>query len=149
MRKALTRAKQRELHESLRHILSPLEQAVLKENYKPFVYNYNGIGLYISRKAAGQLMDYARHKIEFVTTLVERERLSTGIPLKQREAFDNPRLILALPPRLRNRLIRLGCYTLFAVMQKGRGYFEEQGFSPPVIRRLEGLFGEYGCEGLF
>jgi len=146
----LTSVKRGILSEDLKHILSPLEQAALQHQYKPFVYNYEGISIYISRRSCKQFMDYATDKITFLTSLIELERLSVEIPIKHREAFYDPRLILALPPRLRNRLVKLGCYNMFFIMQKGKSYFQdEQGFSSITIQRLDALFSKYKCSHLF
>jgi hypothetical protein len=150
LRKTLASIKKGKLREDLKHILNPLEQAALQHHYKPFVYNYEGIQLYISRRSCMQLMDYATDKITFLTNLIEQERLSTGIPVKYREAFNEPRLILALPARLRNHLVRLGCYTLFAIMQKGRSHFvDEHKFSVLSMQRLDVLFATYKSGHLF
>ncbi len=136
--------------EILKHILSPLEQAALTNNYRPFIYKHYGAPLYISQHSCKLLIEITCQKATLLCKIIEQESFSVGIPIKHREAFNDPRLVMALPPRLRNRLFRLRCYTLFSIMQKGRSYFEdEQKFSPASLQRLDELFAKYKCAQLF
>ena len=149
-KRALAIIKSSAIRKHLTHILCPLEEAVLKHHYKPFVYDYNGAPLYISRHASMQLMADITHRVTFLSVLIEREALSRQIPVKQREAFYNPGTILSLSPILRNRLCRLQCYTLFEVMKRGRAFFEEeQKFGKGAMQRLDELFANYKCAKLF
>lgn len=136
--------------EVLKHILSPLEQAALTSNYRPFIYKDYGVSLYISQHSCKLLIESTTQKATLLCKIIEQESLSKGIPIKHREVFHDPRLVMALPPRLRNQLFRLRCYTLFTILQKGRSYFmDEHKFSPLAMQRLDRLFVKYKCLRLF
>src|SRR4051812_35540593 len=114
----------------LKHILSPLEEAAMRRNYQPFTYNLDGARAYISASMCRHLVRATTQKVELLRLAIEKDELAKNIPYKLREVFDDPRIILSLPPRLRNTLCRLECYTLFTLIQKGRSYFVDgQKFS--------------------
>lgn len=135
---------------TLQHLLSPLEQAALRHHYRPFTYYVNGAGVYISGALCQRLAKLVTQKQELLSHAIQKESLSKNIPYSLRETFDDPRIILSLAPRLRNKLCRLECYTLFAILQKGRGYFaNQQQFSAGAMQVLDGLFAHYKCARLF
>ncbi len=134
----------------LKHILSPLEQTAMRRNYEPFTFNLDGVRVYISSNTCKHLVTITTQKAELLLHAIQTEKLAKGIPHKLREVFSDPRIILSLPPRLRNRLCRVQCYTLFAIMQKGRAFFiEEQKFGKKAMETLDGLFAKYNCSQLF
>ena len=134
----------------LKHILSSLEQTAMRHSYQPFTFNLDGVRVYISSNTCRHLITITTQKAELLLHAIQTEKLAQGIPHKLREVFSDPKLILSFPPRLRNRLCRLQCYTLFAIMQKGRSYFaDEQKFSKKAMQTLDGLFKEHGCSNLF
>ena len=136
--------------QTLQHILSPLEQAALLHHNKPFTYIVDGASVYISGALSQHLAKLVTQKQELLTHTIHKENLSKNIPYSLRETFDDPRIILSLAPRLRNNLCRLECYTMFAIMQKGRSYFAgEQKFSPLAMQVLDALFVNYTCGELF
>lgn len=136
--------------QTLQHILSPLEQAALQHRYKPFTYTINGASVYISGAQCRHLAKLVTQKQELLSFAIHNESLSKNIPYPLRETFNDPRIILALAPRLRNKLCALECYTLFTIMQKGRSYFaNQQQFSAGAMQVLDGLFANYKCAGLF
>lgn len=134
----------------LKHILSPLEQAVMRGKSDPFTYNVEGIDVYISRYTAIQFLLTLKRKIELINAAFEKDYLSKDIPVKFRETFDDPKIVLSLHPLLRKRLCKLECYSLFIIMQRGRKYFiEKQKFSKQSIKTLDTLFAKYKCGNLF
>jgi hypothetical protein len=134
----------------LKPILSPLEEKALQNLYKPFTFRVNGLTIYISDRACKRLLKSTETKVLLLNDLVYKEKICKDIPLKHREAFEDPKIILSLPPRLRNELCRLECYCLLTVMVRGRKYFsEEQKFSSNAMKILDGLFARYQCGSLF
>lgn len=134
----------------LKYILSPLEQAALQHNYKPFNYKFEGQFIYISGFACKQLLDIAKTQVIFFTNRMERENKSKDIPRKLREVFEDPAEILSLPPYTRNHLCRLECYSMFRIMILGRQYFlDRKEFGKQSIKTIDSLFAKYKCEHLF
>ena len=145
---AVLRTKQSK--EILKHFLSPLEQAALRHAYRPFTYNINGARVYISRSVCRHLLHLSTKKADLMWHAMQTQKETKGIPNKLREVFDDPHIVFALNPRLRNRLCNLECYTLFGIMQKGRSYFaNEQGFSKTAMKTLDALFEKYNSLKLF
>lgn len=134
----------------LKHLLSPLEEAAFNHAYKPFNYIIRGHRLYVSALACKELQESTGRKLRLLEMLEYQDRLCATVPLKNREALFDPRIILSLPPRLRNRLCRLGCYSLFAIMQRGRRFFEvEEGFTVHAINTLDQAFEKQEVKHLF
>lgn len=134
----------------LKHLLSPLEEAAFAHDYQPFTYSKQGYTLYISAWGCKELMESTSHKLRTLKTLEYEDRLCADILLKHREALFDPRIILSLPPRLRIRLCRLGCYSLFAIMQKGRRFFAvDQRFTAYAMRTLDQAFERCEAKHLF
>jgi hypothetical protein len=134
----------------LKHLLSPLEEAAFNHAYKPFSYIICGHRLYVSAWGSKELLESSCRKLQILETLECQDRLCATVPLKHREALFDPRIILSLPPRLRNRLCRLGCYSLFAIMQRGRRFFEvEEGFTAHAINTLDQAFEKHQAKHLF
>lgn len=134
----------------LKHVLSPIEAAVMNGKSDPFFYKLEGMEIYLSRYTSSELLKTVKRKVELVVAAHRKDQLSINIPLKLRETFDDPKIILSLHPLLRNRLCKLECYSLFSIMQKGRNYFiEEQNFSKQNMKVLDSLFSKYKCGDLF
>lgn len=132
------------------YVLAPIEQQAIHHRYQPFMYKAPGFRLYISGEACKFLRETAEQKIRMLHSLIEKDKISKNIPLHLREVFDDPQIVLSLPPRLRNRLCTLECYCLFTIMQRGRSYFAtKQNFSPGHLKTLDGLFANYHCGDLF
>lgn len=148
--KDIASLKTREAKVMLTPVLSPLEQMALNKKWQPFTLKIKGFPIYISTFDCKQLLITTTKKLQLLTAAVTKTRLAEGIPLKHREAFDDPRIVLSLHPLLRNRLCKLECYSLFSIMQRGRNYFaEEQNFSKQNMKTLEALFTKYKCGDLF
>lgn len=131
-------------------VLSPIEQMALNKKWQPFVYKIKDHEIYISGFDCKQLLISTTKKLQLLTSAVTKTRLAEGIPLKHREAFDDPKIVLSLHPLLRNRLCKLECYSLFTIMHRGRSYFvEEQNFSKQSMKTLDALFAKYKCGKLF
>jgi len=134
----------------LKHILSPLEFAALRNSYKPFNYKIEDVFVYISGFACRQLLDFTKTQVTFFTNQMERENKSKDIPPKLREPFEDPAEILSLPPYTRNHLCRLECYSMFKIMILGRQYFlDHKAFGKKSIQIIDGLFEKHGCSKLF
>jgi len=134
----------------LKHILSPLELATLRHNYKPFNYKIEGVSVYISGFACRQLLQFTKTQVTFFTNRMERENKSKDIPRKLRETFEDPAEILSLPAYTRNRLCNLQCYSMFKIMILGRKYFlERKEFGKQSMKVIDGLFAKYSCDHLF
>lgn len=133
----------------LRHILSPLERAALRHRFRPFRYNLNGLKIYISGAHGRKLLYDIMHKIEHLTLIVTTEQDSIQIPFRLREAFHDPRIVLAVNPYVRNRLCSLGCYTLATIMHRGKSYFIKKGFGKGAMQTLEALFAKHKAANLF
>lgn len=133
----------------LRHVLSPVEQAALRHSFQPFRYTLNGAKIYISAANSRQLLHGIMLKIEQLTFIVTKEQSSRQIPLRLREVFDDPAVVLSITPIVRNRLCRLECYTLFSIMQRGKTYFIEKGLGKQAMQTLEALFSKHEVSHLF
>ena len=88
-------------------------------------------------------------KIQLVTDLAEKERLTLHIPYKLRETLDDPAIVLSLNPVLRNRLCRIEMYTLFKISQKGRAYLKQKKFTDSELQKIDAVFAKYKCSHLF
>lgn len=149
-RKVLNYLKRAASKKSLGLVLSPLEKAVLTSASQPFNYRFNGITVYISMQACKQLLTAVVEKLRLLNFLIQRDKIRPHIPFELREVIDDPREILSLSPRLRNKLCELECYTLFAISKKGRRYFVvKQKFSKPAMQTLDALFAKHKCANLF
>lgn len=134
----------------LKHLLSPLEEAAFVHGYKPFHYTIRGHRLYISAWGCKELRESTSRKRQLLETLEYQDRICLTVPLRHREALFDPRIVLSLPPRLRNRLCRLGCYNLFFILQKGRAFFEvEEGFTTHAMNSLDKAFEACEAKALF
>lgn len=134
----------------LRHVLSPLERAALRHRFRLFRYNLNGLKIYISGAHSRKLLYDIMHKIEHLTLIVTTEQDSIQIPFRLlREAFHDPRIVLAVNPYVRNRLCRLGCCTLATIMQRGKAYFIKKGLGKRAMQTLEALFTKHKAANLF
>lgn len=131
-------------------ILSPIELAALNRKWQPFTYNLAGLKIYISGLHCKQLLVSTMNKLQRLNVAVAKDKFSQGIPVKLRETFDDPKVVLSLNPVLRNKLCKLECYSLFTIMQKGKSFFEiEQKFSVQHVKTIEGLFAKYKLGKLF
>ncbi|PBQ33893.1 hypothetical protein CNR22_19590 [Sphingobacteriaceae bacterium] len=130
-------------------ILSPLELTALNKKWQPFTYKIADLKIYISALHCKHLLISTLHKLQRLNAAVTKDKLSQGIPIKLRETFDDPKIVLSLIPPLRNKLCKLECYTLFSIMQKGKAFFEQHKFSAANIAALENLFMKYSCSKLF
>lgn len=131
-------------------ILSPLEYKALNKKWQPFTYKIAELSIYISATHCKHLLIATLHKLQRLNAAVTKDKLSQGIPVKLRETFDDPRIVLSLHPSLRNKLCKLECYNLFSIMNKGRDFFEtEQKFSKQNMKTLNALFVKYKCDSLF
>lgn len=134
----------------LRHLLSPLENAAYQNQFKPFQYPIHNHDLYISGWGCKELLESCMHKLRLLEQLEYYDRQCADIPLKHREEFFDPRVILSLHPQLRNCLCKLSCYNLFTVMKKGRTFFEkEQKFTKKSLKIIQNLFDSMACGNLF
>lgn len=133
----------------LKHVLSPLENAVILHKFQPFRYRFGSIFIYVSNRACNQIIFGILPKIRLINHLIEKDKKSKGIPFKLRETFDNPSIILSLHPILRNKLCRLELYSMFAIMQKGKAYLTAKKFSEANLQTLDALFAKYKCSHLF
>jgi|GEM_PF-6760859 len=134
----------------LKPILSPLELAALRHNYKPFNYKIEGVFVYISGFACRQLMDFTKTQVTFFTNRMERENKSKDVPRKLREVFEDPSEILSLPVYTRNHLCRLQCYSMFKIMVLGRQYFSDRKeFGKQSMKTIDSLFEKHKCKHLF
>lgn len=134
----------------LNPVLSPLEKTALHQKWQPFTYKISDLNIYISGLHCRHLLISTLNKLQHLNAAVTKDRLSQGVPIKYRETFDDPKIVLSLPALLRNKLCKLECYNLFSIMQKGREFFEnEQKFSRQNLKILEALFAKYKCSNLF
>lgn len=135
----------------LKHILSPLELEAIKRQYKSFEYNINGASIPITAGTCKQLLIFTRNKINFFSDLMQQENFNQKKSLSIPRLLDDPKVILSLPPHLRNILIgRLECYNLFDVLQIGRKQLAQtRRLGKEGLKTLDNLFKEYDCEYLF
>lgn len=134
----------------VKQILSPLEERVLFGKPDPFIYDFDGRSIYVSRYMAQELLNCIQRKIELIKSAQEKDHDLANVPFKYREAMDDPKIILSLTPLLRNRLCKLEFYSLYKIMKKGRKYFEvELNFSKKYMRLLDELFAAHKCGELF
>lgn len=135
----------------LQHVLSPLEAAAFQNKYNPFNYEIEkGKRIYITHYTCQELMRSTLHKLDLLLNSTTKSIYFNRVPVKHRKAFDDVSIVLYLHPVLRNKLCRLGCYTLLSIMKRGRKYFaEEQAFSKGEMKTLDALFAKYNCSHLF
>lgn len=134
----------------LKHVLSPLEEAAFKNAYQPFTYTLEkGISVYVTHYTCKHILNKTREKLDLLLNCTNKMVYFKDIPSKYWETFDDPRIVLSLPPVLRNRLCKLECYTLLTIVRRGRKYFLEQGFSPATLKTLDKVFAKYKSEKLF
>lgn len=147
---ALAAVNSESAQEILYHVLSPLEKAALQRSFKPFRYNLNGVRVYINSYNSRRLLYNIKDKLDQLIFVTEKERKSQNIPLYLREVFDDPAQILGLPAQVRNRLCAIECYSMYAVMQRGRKFFIEwAGFGTRSLATLDALFTKHNCTQLF
>ena len=135
----------------LKHVLSPLELKALKYRYKAFQYDINGTSIPITAEICKQLLIFTRKKINFFSDLMQQESFNQKTSLSIPKLLDDPKVILSLPPHLRNILIgRLDCYNLFDVLQIGRKQLSQtRRLGKEGLKKLDNLFNEYNCGHLF
>lgn len=135
---------------SVKQIISPLEERVLFGKPDPFIYDFDGKTIYVSRHMAKELLGGIQRKLELIKIAQEKDIDLAKVPFKHREALDDPKIILSLTPLLRNRLCKLEFYSLYKIMKKGRAYFEgELNFNKKYMQLLDELFAKYKCGDLF
>lgn len=133
----------------LKHVLSPLEEAAFKNGFQPFTYTVEkGVSIYVTHFSCRQLLSKTKEKLDLMLNCTDKMHYFKDIPVKYRDAFDDPRIILSLPPILRNRLCRLDCYTLVSILKLGRNYFIEN-LRAGEIKHIDALFKKYKCSNLF
>lgn len=134
----------------LRHVISPLERAALKNSFRPFIYQLTDVKLFISAAKCRRLLESIDEKSSLLDVIINENRRKAIVPLRLRKIFDDAAVIMSLKPVLRNKLCLLECYTLFAIMEKGREYFVNQkDFSPADLKVLDSLFAMRKCSRLF
>ena len=136
---------------TLKHILSPLELEALKCRYKAFQYNLEGTSFPITAETCKQLLIFTRSKINFFSDLMQQKNFNQKTLLSIPKLLDDPKVILSLPPHLRNILIgRLDCYNLFDVLLVGRKQLSQtRRLGKKGLKTLDNLFKKYNCEHLF
>jgi hypothetical protein len=135
----------------LKHLLSPLELAALKRRYKAFQYTMNGASVSITVETCKQLLFFTRNKINFFSEVLQRESYNHKMSVSIPKLLDDPKVVLSLPPHLRNILIgRLNCYNLFDVLQIGRKQLSQtRRLGKGGLKALDNLFEEHNCGHLF
>lgn len=142
--------KQARTQRILKEALSPLELKATRHPYMAFSHKLYGHTVYVSAVDSKAIMYIVIQKLNVLNNMLEKGRILYEVPVKKRAAFDDVRIVLALPAITRNKLVRLGCTTLLEIMQKGKSYFiNEQKFGKKVMKTLDGLFAKYGCSNLF
>lgn len=133
----------------LKHVLSPLEQVAFKNGFQPFTYTVEkDVSIYVSHFTCRQLLSKTKEKLDLMLNCSDKMHYFKDIPVKHRDVFDDPRIILSLPPVLRNRLCRLDCYTLISILKHGRKYFIEN-LRVGEVKHIDALFKKYNCSTLF
>ncbi len=146
----LLELKNKPAQEILPHILSPIELAAIRKNYRPFKYRLNGFSIYVTDIACKQLLSITRYKVGFFTGVMYRETLTHNNSFHVKRVLEDPRPILNLPSYLRNRLIALQCYNLFDIIQLGRNKIAQSpGFGKSTMKELDDMFKAYECSHLF
>lgn len=147
---SLAKINTRQNRRLLNYILSPLEDAALRQPPDTFIYRINRRKIYISVRARQQIISGIVNKLSLLHYIIKDDHLKAGIPSNLREVFDDPAEILYLHYAIRNRLCRLDCFTLFSILEKGRDYFiKEQNFGKGAMKTLDVVFEKYGCGHLF
>ncbi len=133
----------------LKHVLSPLEEAAFKKSYQPFTYTIEkGVSIYVTHFTCRQLLSKTKEKLDLMLNCSDKMLYFKNIPVKHRDAFDDPRIILSLPPILRNRLCRFDCYTLISILKQGRQFFVDN-LGAGQVKQIDALFAKYNCSNLF
>jgi hypothetical protein len=135
----------------LKHLLSPLELQALKHRYKAFPYTMEGASVLITVATCKQLLIVTRNKLNFFSDFLQQQSADQKTLIFLPKLLDDPRVILSLPPHLRNILVgRLDCHNLFDVMQIGRKQLAQtRGLGKGGLKTLDNLFKKYNCGHLF
>jgi hypothetical protein len=135
----------------LKHLLSPLELEAFKRRYKAFPYNMEDASVFITAATCKQLLNVTRNKINFFSELLQQESGDQQTLIFLPKLLDDPKVILSLPPHLRNILVgRLDCHNLFDVVQIGRKQLSQtRGLGKGGLKMLDNLFTAYNCGHLF
>jgi hypothetical protein len=135
----------------LKHLLSPLELQAFKHRYNPFPYNMEGAPVFITAATCKQLLIVTRNKINFFSDLLQQKSGDQQTSISLPKLLDDPKVILSLPPHLRNILVgRLDCHNLFDVVQIGRKQISQtRGLGKGGLKTLDNLFTAYNCGHLF
>lgn len=135
----------------LKHILSPLELAALRHDYKSFVYPYNGIDVTIGSEENKALLCFSCDKIKFFTRVVTKVRAGQAHKLPRHKKFLSSNIMAHhLPVYLVNRLRGQGCETIFHIAKRGRKRISQmRGIGKAALNELDKLFTKNGCPNLF
>jgi hypothetical protein len=136
----------------LLHLLSPLERAAYKHEFKRFFYNLDGLPLEVTPEMSRKLFYQSERRVNDLRDLLQ------GARIKQLKQLDeNTRRFLLKPLRHHGLPIRLYhvlrgkyCRTMEDVAEKGEhGLRSMRGIGKQGLAIIRELFVENGCGSLF
>lgn len=131
-------------------LLSPLEAAAYKAEYKPFKFTIEDIEFDITEELCRDLMQLHFQRMkgfhQFIDKLIKTKLYSDP---KYAKFLFKPLRELKLSARLYNRLHGYGCETMSEVLKLGlKGILRIRGIGDASIKEMKGLLKENDCESL-
>src|SRR5829696_3986346 len=100
----------RAAQKTLKHILSPIERAALKNNFQSFTYRLDRITVHVNPLDCTRLMTQTFVKVEWFSDLVTRSHRQTlGNSARHRKFLKGEVKSQQLPEYLKNRLLSNNC----------------------------------------
>ncbi len=134
----------------LANLVSPLEAALIKNRFQPFVFIFDGSPVYINAFRCKQLQKQMSESIMLFAEISDKENKSANIPFELRDTFDDPAELMELPYNTRQQLVKLEVYNMYYMQQLGRGHFVKlPGFGIESVKAIDLLFKKHQCSHLF
>lgn len=135
----------------LLHLLSPLERATYKHEFKRFFYNLDGLPLEVTPEMSRKLFYQSERRVNELRDLLQgaRIKLLKRLDEKTRRFLLKPLRHHGLPSRIYNVLAGQYCRTMEDVAEKGEyGLRSMKGIGKQGLAVIRKLFIENGCESL-
>lgn len=135
----------------LNHMVSPLEMAAADAGMEAFVYEMDGIRLWISEKISRKLVEFSYEKIKFNEVLTQKLIESLGDITSEFAAFLNtPITDHKLSTRCIHALKGNDCGIMLDVAMLGRkGVSRIRNIGQNSIKEIRNIFIRNGCVDLF
>lgn len=135
----------------LQHLMSPMEMAAADANVEAFVYEMDGIRIWVSEKIATELAKMSYEKIKINELLTQKLIESLGDITSEFAAFLNsPIADHQLSTRVRHALKGNDCEIMLDVAKLGRrGVSRIRNLGQNSVTQIRSVFIKNGCIELF